>query len=109
MSGVTPRWRADGTELFYRTDEGIVVVPVRTDGDDFDFEPARTLFQGLFRGGTSGIAFGGRYGVRWDFDVAPDGQSFIMFPAAERDHLAEVVVVTNFLSEIIPSGVTASR
>jgi hypothetical protein len=45
--GVTPRWRLDGTELYYMTgyDHGsLMAVPVETSGDALTFGVAEALF-----------------------------------------------------------------
>ena len=33
--GFSPRWSADGRELFYRTESGVAVVPFEPDADEF--------------------------------------------------------------------------
>jgi hypothetical protein len=45
--GVTPRWRLDGTELYYMTDYDhgtLVAVPLETSGDALTFGVAEALF-----------------------------------------------------------------
>ncbi len=92
--GSQPRWRADGRELFFRTDEGIMSVSVEVDGDELAIDAARYLFQGSYRGGLFGIA--GLYG---DYDVTPDGERFVMFPGVEEGE-GRVVIVTNWFAEL---------
>jgi serine/threonine-protein kinase len=97
--GRFPTWSKDGRELFYRTDNGIMVAPVETSGGSFRVGKARTLFDGNFRGGIFGITVFG-YIFR-DFDVAPDGKRFVMFPAEEdRTAQTHVTVVLNWLDEL---------
>jgi serine/threonine-protein kinase len=97
--GRFPTWSGNGRELFYRTDAGIMMAPVETTGDSFRVGKARSLFDGTFRGGIFGITVFG-YIFR-DFDVAPDGSRFVMFPA-EEDRIAQthVTVVFNWLDEL---------
>jgi Tol biopolymer transport system component len=97
--GRFPTWSADGRELFYRTDEGVMVAAVETAGDTFRVGKARPLFDGSFRGGMYGITVFG-YIFR-DFDVAPDGDLFVMFPDDEdRAAKTHVTVVFNWLDEL---------
>ena len=53
---LSPRWRADGRELFWRTDEGIMAATVETDGPTFRAGKPRQLFSGPFKGGLDGIS-----------------------------------------------------
>ncbi len=97
--GRFPTWSAGGRELFYRTDEGVMVAAVETAGDTFRVGKAKHLFDGSFRGGMYGITVFG-YIFR-DFDVAPDGNRFVMFPDDEnRAAKTHVTVVFNWLDEL---------
>jgi Tol biopolymer transport system component len=97
--GRFPTWSANGRELFYRTDEGIMVAEVETAGDSFRVGKARGLFDGTFRGGMFGISVFG-YIFR-DFDVTPDGQRFVMFPDDEdRASKTHVTMVFNWFDEL---------
>jgi hypothetical protein len=79
-SGTTPRWRADGRELFWRDDEGILAAAVETEGPSFRAGKPQRLFSGPWRGGINGI---GSSGLSFsDFEVTADGQRFVMFPDA---------------------------
>ena len=66
--GCYPRWRHDGKELFYLSaDNKIVAAEVRADGSSFAIGAVNPLFETrVYRS-----MFGG-------FDVAPDGQRFII-------------------------------
>jgi serine/threonine-protein kinase len=98
--GVEPVWSRDGTELFYRDEEGraMTVVPITIEPD---FSPGRPelLFEGSFVGSPG---FGRQY------DVAPDGESFLMV----RQEMggfeeAEIHVVLDWFEEfrrLPPSG-----
>ena len=98
--GTQPRWSADGRELFYRTDSGIMVVAVEADADVFSFGPAEELFTGAFQGGASYVQVAGEPYL--DYDVAPDGQRFVMFPRSEDDEARNdhVTLVFNWFEEL---------
>src|SRR5262249_23370702 len=69
--GHAPRWRADGKELYYWTDDRkLVAVEIRP-GVDFHFGPARVLFE-------SGQVDPHAEGNRQAYVVSPDGQYFYM-------------------------------
>ncbi|HEX9725090.1 MAG TPA: protein kinase, partial [Vicinamibacteria bacterium] len=99
--GGYPRWSRDGRELFYRTDDGIMVASVEGLGDTFRAGKPREVLKGSFRGGTDGIPLSGNTFA--DFEVAPDGQHFIMFPSVENsgqvDH-PHVTLVTRWFDEL---------
>jgi serine/threonine-protein kinase len=99
--GGFPRWSRDGTELFYRTDEGLMVASVETAGDTFRAGKPRTLLEGAFLGGIGGVGLAGNSFA--DYDVAPDGRRFVMFPApqesGQRDH-PHVKLVTHWFDEL---------
>ena len=99
--GGFPRWSRDGRELFYRTDDGIMVASVEGTGDTFRAGKPRAVLQGSFRGGTDGIALAGNTFA--DYEVAPDSQSFVMFPSAEDSGQIEhphVTLVTHWFDEL---------
>ncbi len=105
-SGRWPIWSRDGRELFYRTNDAVMVADVETDGPTFRVGKARRLFEGRFRGGIQGIALAGF--VFPDYDAAADGQRFVMFPD-EEDRLTktQATFVFNWFEELektLPSG-----
>jgi serine/threonine-protein kinase len=91
--GAEPVWSPDGTELYYRTDEGrrIMVVDVVTE-PSFSPGSPRLLFTGDF---VQHMGFGRNY------DIAPDGQSFVM---VKQDlggvEEADVRVILNWFEEL---------
>jgi hypothetical protein len=70
--GVFPRWRRDGKEFYYLDPEqGIIAVSVTTAGD-FNVGKSRRLFQPPF-GAPDGFV-----GAMFPYDVAADGQQFLL-------------------------------
>jgi dipeptidyl aminopeptidase/acylaminoacyl peptidase len=86
--GRSPRWRADGKELFYQGFDGnLNAVPIEA--------TATSLRPGvpapLFRIGGSGA-----------FAVSPDGQRFLVSSADTEDSTASIVVVSNWPALLKP-------
>ncbi len=106
--GTSPRWRADGRELFWRDDEGIVAAAVETDGPTFRAGKAERLFSGRWKGGLTGIGAGGLSFA--DYDVAPDGKRFVMFPdegsGTKADH-QHLTLVTRWFDQLRSTGPAA--
>ena len=101
--GTSPRWRADGRELFWRNDAGIVAAAVEIDGPTFRAGKPQQLFSGRFLGGLGGV---GATGLTFaDYDVMPDGKRFVMFPDAESgtrgDH-QHLTLVTRWFDQLKP-------
>jgi hypothetical protein len=96
--GAYARWAADGRELYYRTDAGIMMVSV-SDGPTFSASRPRLLASGNFVGGLAGVAVAGSTFA--DYDVAPDGR-FVMFPSgdAEAPNIQLARVVVNWFPEL---------
>jgi hypothetical protein len=93
------RWSADGSELFYRTDDGVVAVDVNGSGTNFEVGTPRTLFTGPFLGGINGIAVGGF--VFPDYTITSDGEHFVMFAGREEtSRPTSVRLVTNWFDDL---------
>jgi len=99
--GGFPRWSPDGGQLFYRTDEGLMVASVDTAGSTFRAGKPRLLFSGAFRGGVGGVGIAGNSFA--DYDVTPDGRRFVMFPApgdsGQIDH-PHVTLATHWFDDL---------
>ena len=67
--GVTPVWSHDGREIFYMNGTAMMSVAVDRRGGVFRAAAPTTLFTGPFETGSP------------NFDVAPDGSSFLMVEA----------------------------
>ena len=94
--GFQPLWGPDGRELFYRVQGGgVSVVTVETESG-FSFGASEVVFEGNY---TFVSPIAGR-----TFDIAPDGQRFLMLKeAVETDVIAaerHVVVVQNWTEEL---------
>jgi len=90
--GRAPVWSPDGQSIYYRRLDQILAVPV--------------TMKPRFRPGTATVLFEGRYGsTSWmevpNFDIAPDGKSFVMVkPDEEWGRATEIRVVLNWFEEL---------
>ena len=98
--GGSPRWSKNGKEIFWRTDSGIAVADVDTTGGTFRAGKPRMLFDGPFQGGVVGMTVAGFQFS--DYDVAADGQRFVMFPdlRKERGRHQHITLVTNWFDDL---------
>jgi hypothetical protein len=92
--GTEPVWSPGGTELFYRSDEGLMAVAV-TLGSAFRAGTPRPLFADVYERDPSG---GGNGGIP-NYDVTPDGQRFVMVRGGASGP-SEVVVVLDWVEEL---------
>ena len=88
--GTAPVWSPSGDELFYRQGTAMMVVDVAL-GDDFDPGRPRELFNGDFVVDNTGHP---------GYDIAPDGQSFVMIQRSREKPLTEIHVVLNWFEEL---------
>jgi eukaryotic-like serine/threonine-protein kinase len=88
--GGLPRWRADGKELFYLTANGrMMAASIRQSGQDLQFDAPVKLFQ--------------THPIRgsWNlYDVAPDGQRFLLNNPLEWAVSSDIMVVTNWTEKL---------
>jgi len=88
--GGLPRWRADGNELFYMTNSGLMMsVNVHAEGDEFRSDAPQPLFQTRTIPDTWNL-----------FDVAPDGQRFLMNLPLEWPNASPITVMTNWTEKV---------
>ncbi len=81
-----PRWRRDGSELFYSTSSGrMMSVAVHPEGREFAFDPPRLLFQIRPAPQTWNL-----------YDVSPDGQRFLITLPLEWSNGTAITVLTNW-------------
>ncbi len=88
--GTEPLWSKDGTELFYRQGDQVMVVDVGL-GDNFSASKPRPLFAGRFEVGVIGNP---------DYDVTSDGQKFLMVRRDEGSAPVELHVILNWDREL---------
>jgi len=92
--GVTPVWSPDGRSIYYRTNPGdqIMNAPVTTD-PRFRAGAAQVRLEVQYEAGT--------YITNPNFDIAPDGKSFV-FVKADEDwgRATEIRVVLNWFEEL---------
>jgi serine/threonine-protein kinase len=84
--GNFPIWSRDGRELFYRSGEWMMAVPITTT-PEFSAGRAVRLFSGAYLSGLS------------SYDVARDGR-FLMFKREEQPPVTQVNVVLNWSDEL---------
>lgn len=88
--GKEPLWSRNGKELFYRNGDKMIAVDITTNPN--------------FSAGTSKLLFQGQYAStnnRSSYDVAPDGQRFLMVKPAEQDSsVMQISVVLNWSEEL---------
>jgi serine/threonine-protein kinase len=89
--GTHPAWARNGRELFYIAPAGLVSVPVRS-GRTFEFGNASVVLKGASE--RYWVATVGRA-----YDVAPDGQRFLMLKE-EEPSAARIHVVQNWFEEL---------
>jgi WD40 repeat protein len=81
------RWSPDGKELFYlQENNAMMVVAISSEGSSFSADKPRKLFEAP---------------SVWGFDVAPDGQRFVMAKsAAEESDRTHLTFVFNWFEEL---------
>lgn len=98
--GLDPVWRPSGGELYYRNDDGMMVVSVQTSGR-LSVSAPKQLWKGKYSAG-SGSSCGMPGPASSNYDVTPDGQRFLMV----KDDLSwapsnRIVVVLNWTDELL--------
>jgi len=90
--GGEPVWSPDGTELFYRSGDRMMVVSVQTQPT---FRPGKptVLFEGSY---VTSQALPGHY---FHYDISTDGQQFLMIKREQQGE-AQINVVLNWFEEL---------
>lgn len=89
--GAQPRWRADGTELFYiAPDKKLMAVPVQT-GEKFVAGTPHALFQTRITGA--------RF-VYFQYDVTPDGKRFLINSLPPENTAPPLTLVLNWNTQL---------
>jgi Tol biopolymer transport system component len=89
--GGEPVWSPDGSELFYRSGDQMLVVSVQTE-PTFSAGRPSALFEGSYY--SSSISIGLQY-----YDISPDGQQFLMIKEAGAGQ-DQINVVLNWFEEL---------
>ncbi len=90
--GAQPRWRRDGSELFYIAPDGKLMTVGVKSGPTFEAETARPLFQTRPREPTYA-------GDLFNYDVSADGQRFLMNNEVAETNIPSLDVVLNWSAE----------
>ncbi len=87
--GHQPIWARNGSELFYRNGEKMMVVSVQT-GPIFRAETPRLLFEGAYSA------------IDWtsNYDISPDGQRIVIADAVQGSATTQINVVLNWFEEL---------
>ena len=88
-NGIDPLWSSDGKEIFFRTRNQWISVPVETDSG-FHYDRQKVLFEGYY------IDVGGK-----SFAVSRDGQKFLLLkPVNYKQKTQELVVIENWFEQL---------
>jgi len=85
-------WGPDGTALYYRNGNQLMVVPIDT-AEGFSTEAPRALFENSFVLDPSPV--GGP-----NYDVSPDGERFVFVEQDAAELASNITVVLNWFSEL---------
>jgi len=91
--GREPVWRQDGRELFYRSGDKVMTVPIQT--------------KPTFRAGRPQVLFPGEYDP--GYDVARDGQRFLMIKTPTESAPRQINVVLNWFEELKQRAATGKK
>jgi Tol biopolymer transport system component len=93
--GTEPLWSRDGHELFYRSRDELLVAGIETT-PVFAAGNPEILFRDTYFGSGGGVPQGGRA-----YDVARDGQRFLMIKPVEASIAApRIIIVENWFEEL---------
>ena len=85
--GTLPRWRRDGTEIFYLTpDNKLMAAEVNGKGTSFEVGVVKPLFDARATTATA----------RYSYDVSADGQRFLINTFPEQAASEPITVVVNW-------------
>lgn len=88
--GEEPYWRRDGKELFYVEGQRLMAIDVSTTGQNFQFGPPKPLFDMRLETDSR----------RSRYQVAANGQKFLVNVPLEPAQSAPITVVTNWTAEL---------
>ena len=90
--GTAPVWSRDSGELFYRDGDRVMAVDVRP-GPNGSVGTPGVLFEDTFVTDQYGVGIA-------NYDVTPDGQSFLMVSDSRTDDGGAIVLVENWFEEL---------
>jgi len=88
--GAEPRWSRDGHELFYRIEDRMMAVDVRTNETSPAAGSPRALFDGHFQVTDTDIGY----------DVAPDGRFLMVQSAVRPKPVTQIAVVLGWFDDL---------
>jgi Tol biopolymer transport system component len=91
--GFEPVWSPDGRELFYRIGARMMVASIQT-SPVFRSSRPRELFEGAYLSGREIVA------IATTYDVAPDGEHFLMIEGGEEEGGNQLHLVLNWFEEL---------
>jgi serine/threonine-protein kinase len=104
--GSWPAWSRDGSEIVFRSGDGLMAAPVSTSDGTFRAGRPERLAQGGFSGDQVGIAVSGS--IFSDFDPMPDGENYVVLLGGGTGGVqSHVTIVTNWfdvLRENLPGN-----
>jgi serine/threonine-protein kinase len=104
--GSWPAWSRDGSEIVFRSGDGLMAAPVSTSDGTFRAGRPAPLAQGGFSGDQVGIAVSGS--IFSDFDPMPDGENYVVLLGGDTGGVqSHVTLVTNWfdvLRENLPGN-----
>ena len=89
--GAEPVWARDGRQLFYRSGDKMMVVPILTSAAAPRAGTPQELFEGKFAAGTLDAT---------NYDVTPDGQRFLMVQAEPQTGARTLHVLMNWFGVV---------
>jgi len=104
--GSWPAWSLDGSELIFRSQDGLMAAPVSDNEVTFRAGRPEILTQGDFSADQVGIVVAGS--IFSDFDPMPGGESFVVLQGSDDQRIqSHVTLVTNWfdvLRETLPGS-----
>jgi len=93
VGGVQPVWSPDGTELFYRSGNRMMVVSIRTGDQTLNLGKPEVLFEGRY------VSHSNPPGLQ-HYDISPDGKRFLMMKEETVAEQGQINVVLNWFEEL---------
>ena len=94
--GSWPAWSTDGSELIFRSQDGLMSARVSADGGTFRADRPQQIAEGVFSSDQIGVAVSGS--IFSDFAPMPDGSGFVVLLGGEAlaGQQSNVTLVTNW-------------